>query len=260
MPHPRTRRFDAVRRDLRDRGFDLESVDDGVVAAGGSLPATTADAPLAVVYPDDTAPLTIVSEVATAAREGSVPVLVVDEWTAADVRGVLAAVPFVADRRNGGRVFYDVQDRIQLRDDTYACVPTGPLQWLEAPADRDGAPIGADTAATGGAASDTDDPQLLLRVGDRTVAALDSVAALRCPGPATAAFPYRYDRTDGRFRVLEDEAVVGRYGSVRAMRTDGYRPAPLPLVPEHHVRSNGHLARSTVLARVEDGTIEYVSP
>jgi hypothetical protein len=31
---------------------------------------------------------------------------------------------------------------------------------------------------------------------------------------------------------------------------------PLPLVPEHHIRNNGDLARATLLARVNEG-VQY---
>lgn len=65
-----------------------------------------------------------------------------------------------------------------------------------------------------------------------------------------------------RFFSIEDGRVVGRYTGVGAMRTDGFRPVPLPLVPEHHVRDGGTLARATLVASVaaEDQTVTYRSP
>jgi hypothetical protein len=46
---------------------------------------------------------------------------------------------------------------------------------------------------------------------------------------------------------------------VTAMREHGYRPLPLPLVPEHHVRQSAPLARAGLLATVSQGTVEYAS-
>jgi hypothetical protein len=56
--------------------------------------------------------------------------------------------------------------------------------------------------------------------------------------------------------VFAGPETVGQYGTVAAMRADGYRPVPLPLVPEHHVRQHASLARATVLADT-DGDVTY---
>jgi len=178
----------------------------------------------------DDAPLTVVSAIANAAHRGFVPLLVTDSHEAVEP---LLSEPFLL-RGAGPREFYDVEDRIGLPDDSYACVGTpGTLRWAE-----------TDT---------TDSPGLTLRASGDVVAAFDGVGALTCPGPSTSAFRYSYARgEDGRFRVFRDGAVVGRYTGVGAMRADGFRPTPLPLVPEHHVRENGRLARQTVVAVVGD--------
>lgn len=232
--------------DLRDRGFDLEDGGRTTVARDGSTTPADVDAPLAVVAPRDARPLTLVSAVANAAHEGHVPVLVCDRHTAEAVEPILAAPFLLRDRRDGARAFHTVEDRIELRNGRYACTGAeGAIEWVEA---ADGA---------------TDDPPLTLRVGGETVTALGSVGGLACPGPSASAFRYSYDRgDDGLFRVYEDDRPVGRYTGVGAMRADGYRPVPLPLVPEHHVRDGGRLARATVLAVVErgDGGVDYRSP
>jgi hypothetical protein len=102
---------------------------------------------------------------------------------------------------------------------------------------------------------------LHLSVGEEVVAVFDSVDGLTCPGPVAEAFPARYRRgDDGRFCVREHDRTVGRYGSVAAMRADGYRPVPLPLVPEHHLRHNPSLARAVLLASVDDGSVTYSCP
>jgi len=92
---------------------------------------------------------------------------------------------------------------------------------------------------------------------DGLLATFESVDALTCPGPAPDAFPYRYTRENGQFRVLDHDGAVGQYGTIAAMRADGYRPVPLPLVPEHHVREHASLARAAVLASIDDETVTY---
>ena len=41
------------------------------------------------------------------------------------------------------------------------------------------------------------------------------------------------------------------------MKSDGYLPVPLPLVPEHHLRENAHLARRWAIAAVDGGEVTY---
>ncbi|MDG5761083.1 hypothetical protein QA600_17260 [Natronococcus sp. A-GB1] len=240
MVHPATRRLDVITDDLENRGFTLRSDGDATLAVSDPTAFAGVDAPLHLVYPPDSAPLTIVSRIATAVHRGHVPVLVADRWTKDELREVLESPFLLASRRDGARQFYAVEDRIGLTDDSFACLGTpGRIEWYE-------------TAANG------DDPSLVLDVGGETVAVLESVETLRCPGPEPAAFRYRYSRDeDGRLSVFRGETPVGQDTSFRSMRADGFRPVPLPLVTEHHVRRNGHLARATLCAFVTGDEVEY---
>lgn len=235
-------RIERVEDDLRDRGFTIDTDGSSRIARDGPTDLTGVDAPLAVISVTDSNPLTVISAVAAAAHEGRVPVLVVDQHDHESVAEILSTPFALAGEQDRLREFYAVEDRIQLTDDSFACVrASGPFSWAE-------------SAESGSAES----PQLALTVGGETVAVLDSVEGLACPGPSPAAFRYRYARNeDGRFLVSEGEAVVGDYSGVTAMRADGVRPVPLPLVPEHHVRSNGHLARAVLVATVDDGVVRY---
>ncbi|WP_336328154.1 hypothetical protein [Halovenus sp. HT40] len=232
-------RIERVGDDLRDRGFTVDTHGSPRIARDGPTDLTGVDAPLAVASITDSNPLTVISAVAAAAHDGRVPVLVVDQHDYDQVAEILSSPFALAGEQDSLRQFYTVEDRIQLTDDSFACVEGyGPLSWAES--------------------GSTESPQLHLTVGEETVAVLDSVAGLACPGPSPAAFRHRYARNeDGRFLVSEGEAVVGDYSGVTAMRADGVRPVPLPLVPEHHVRSNGHLARAVLVATVEDGVVRY---
>jgi hypothetical protein len=234
----------AVADDLRNRGYAVDDEGWPTVARGGQTALAGVDAPLALVSLRNSRPLTVVSAIANAAHEGLVPVLVADRQTGESVEPMLSE-PFLLDGRpDGGRRFLTVEDRILLSDDSYACLGTdGPVEWVET----------ADTS--------TDDPPLVLAVGGERVTTLESVDGLACPGPSVSAFRYSYARgEDGRFRVFADGRAVGRYTGIGAMRADGFRPVPLPLVPEHHVREHGRLARSTLVATVgSDGTVSYRS-
>ena len=244
MPSTASVRAAAVARELRDRGFVLEDEGWATVAREGPAALAGVDAPLAVVELPDVRPLTVVSAVANAAHEGRVPVLVAADHAHEALEALLSEPFLLAGREEGARRFVPVEDRIRLSDDSYACVGTGgELEWFETP---EGA---------------TDEPPLVLAAGGETVAVLDSVEGLACPGPSVATFRYSYARGgDGRFRVFENGEELGRYPGVGAMRADGFRPAPLPLVPEHHVRDHGRLARATVVASVTDGrTVSYRS-
>jgi hypothetical protein len=229
-----TDRTAVVADDLRDRGFTLDTGGWATVARGDSTALVGVDAPLAVVPLRNGKPLTVVSAIAHAAHEGQVPVLVADPRTEDEIRPILSEPFLLRESQAGGRTFFPIEDRIRLSDDSYACVGTsGTVEWFE---DAQGA---------------TDDPQLVLDVGGETVTALESVDGLACPGPSVSAFRYSYARGEnGHFNVFDDGRVVRRYTSISAMRTDGFRPLPLPLVPEHHVRDNGRLARATVVASV----------
>lgn len=244
MDRPTPRRVEAVAAVLRERGFETEPTDAGVRAIGDGADPLDVDAPLLVVEPRDGDPLTVISQVANAADSGAVPLLVGHPATV-DAAAELLASPFALRADADGRQFHPIADRIRLTDDTFACVRAeAPPRWREA-------------AAVG----EHDDPGLLLEAAGETLAALEGVDALRCPGPEPSAFRYRYERDErGRFAVRDGDGVVGRYAGVGAMRADGFRPVALPLVPEHHVRTNAALARAALLATVDDGAVRYRTP
>jgi len=241
MTRPVSRRVATVERDLRDRGFTLETGDWVTVARGGSTDLAAVEAPLAVIALTDGRPLSVVSALANAAHQEQIPVLVADQHTRSAVRDILSGSFALAGHTAGRRQFYSVEDRIRLTDDTFACVDAGgDLQWAE-----------ASTTA------ETESPLLELTAGDEIIAVLDSVEALACPGPEPDAFPARYTRSDGQFQVFDSEGMVARYGTLSSMGADGYRPVPLPLVPEHHIREHPSLARATLFAVASDETVTY---
>jgi hypothetical protein len=232
-----------VAEDLQDRGFRLDTDGRTSVARGSSTTLVPSEAPLAIVSPRNSRPLTVISTIANAVHDGHVPVLVADRQTETEIEHILSD-PFLLRDRRAGRHFFPIEDRIRLPDDSYACLgTTGSVEWFE------------------GGRQATDEPQLRLAAGGETVTVLESVDALSCPGPSTSAFQYRYARgDDGQFRVFDSSRMIGRYNSIKAMRADGFRPLPLPLVPEHHVRDNGKLARATLIARVTGHrTVRYRS-
>ena len=235
-----TERVATVANDLRNRGYSLREAERSIVSKNaGAL--TAVKAPIAVTQLVDANPLTVVSAIANAAHRGFIPVLVAAEHTYAKCAPLLAD-PFLLRRTHAdGREFFAVEDRIRLADDRYACVAArGPFQWRET------------------AGRDTDTPPLVLTVGKETVAVFDGVDELTCPGPSDSAFRYSYDRGENRlFRVFEAGKAIGEFPSVSAMRANRFRPVPLPLVPEHHIRTNAELARATLIATVsEEATID----
>lgn len=218
--------LDAVCTDLRDRGYTIDRPADRgappALATGGDAPEAFTDAALAV-EPVDGDPTTLAERAAHAARHDRAVLYVTGRDTAAAVRSVLAPPRFVRRETDGCREFYHVPDRIRLSGGGLACVRAdGPLRWREEPP---------------GALGDSDTPPLLLEADGVVQAALDSVDDLACPGPDAAAFPYRYRRAGGTFRVeRRDGHEVGRYPTLRALKANAYRPVPVPLVPAHHLR------------------------
>jgi len=232
-----------VERDLRNRGCTIQTNQWVSVAHDPPISLTSEAAPIAVILLTDGRPLSVVSAVDNAARRGQLPLLVTDEHTRTDVREVLSAPFALAGIDNGRRQFYAIEDRIRLTDGMFACVNTpGPLQWREE-----------------SSSEQTDDPNICLSAGEELVAVLNGTDELNCPGPDPAVFPTRYNRTDRRFQVLDTDGVVGTYSTITSMRADGYRPAPLPLLPEHHIRENATLARNTLLAVPENDGVTYES-
>lgn len=253
MAHAPTPPVDPVLADLADRGYDtvrLSGSDQpAAVASGGEAPNAVTDRPLSVEPLADATPLALVAALAAAARAKRATLFVADPDTAAAARDVLADPFLRRPDTDGSRSFHTIPDRIRLTDGTLAAAPAdGSLRWREEPA-TDG------VTGTGG-----DDSRLLLAAGGDLVAALSSVDTLTCPGPDPAAFPYRYRReADKRVHVYDRDGEIGTLASVTAMKADGYRPVPLPLVPEHHLRENAHLARRWTIAVVDDGDVSYLT-
>lgn len=258
--------LEAVLADLEDRGYRIARSDDRsgppAVAAGAAAFGEPTDAALAVEPVAEPTPLSTVAPLAAAARAGRRPLLVADDHDARRALEVLCEPPFLRDEREGGRRFFSIPERVRLRDDTYACVRTdGALSWRESATREDPSTTGdgSNGSVNAPGRTGTDEPTLLLEADGSVVAAFPSVASLTCPGPDPGAFRHRYARgSDGRFRVFDRERTVGTYGGVAAMRANAYRPVSMPLVPEHHVRAGGRLARGWILAIVEDDDVRYV--
>ncbi|QPV61430.1 hypothetical protein I7X12_11695 [Halosimplex litoreum] len=251
MARPPTPDAEPVLADLADRGYEttrLAGTDQpAAVATGGDPPGAVTDRPFSVEPLAVATPLEVVARLAAAATERRATLFVADPETAADAREILTE-PFL--RRPDAeecRAFYSIPDRIRLTDGTLAAAPAdGPLCWREEP-------------ATPGVTGDGGDaPRLLLEADGDLLAALPSVDGLACPGPDPDAFPYRYARgTDRRIHVSDRDGEIGSLSSITAMKSDGYRPVPLPLVPEHHIRENAYLARRWAIAVVDDGDVSY---
>ncbi|PSP54293.1 hypothetical protein BRC74_01060 [Halobacteriales archaeon QH_7_68_42] len=239
---------DPVLADLAERGYETTCLD-GVttppaVAAGGDPPGAVTDRPLSVEPLAEATPLSLVAALADAARHERGALFVADPEAAAAAVEVLSDPFLLADERADGRVFYSIPDRIHLTDGTLAAVTARDPTW------REDAPGGV----TG------DERALLLEADGETLAALESVEALTCPGPDPEAVPFRYARgEDKRFRVYDRDREVGTFTGVTAMESRGFRPLDMPLVPEHHLRENAGLARRWTVAVVDDG-VEYVTP
>ena len=239
---------DPVLADLAERGYETTCLDGATtppaVAAGGDPPGAVTDRPLSVEPLAEATPLSLVAALADAARHERGALFVADPEAAAAAVEALSDPFLLADERADGRVFYSIPDRIHLTDGTLAAVTARDPTW------REDAPGGV----TG------DERALLLEADGETLAALESVAALTCPGPDPEAFPFRYARgEDKRFHVYDRDREVGTFTGVTAMESRGFRPLDMPLVPEHHLRENAGLARRWTVAVVDDG-VEYVTP
>ena len=239
---------DPVLADLAERGYETTCLDGATtppaVAAGGDPPGAVTDRPLSVEPLAEATPLSLVAALADAARHERGALFVADPEAAAAAVEVLSDPFLLADERADGRVFYSIPDRIHLTDGTLAAVTARDPTW------REDAPGGV----TG------DERALLIEADGETLAALESVAALTCPGPNPEAFPFRYARgEDKRFHVYDRDREVGTFTGVTAMESRGFRPLDMPLVPEHHLRENAGLARRWTVAVVDDG-VEYVTP
>jgi hypothetical protein len=247
---------DAVLDDLTDRGYRLDHPEGWNTPTAVATPETgttpitpapggTAEAPLAVEPLASADPLTLVARLADAADAGRRVLFVADRETAREAVETLTEPFLLRAETDAGRQFYTIPDRILLTDDSYACVRTDDdLAWRE---ERPRDATGSDASA-----------RLVLDAGEEAVAVLDSVDGLTCPGPTPETFRHRYKRGDDkRIHVFDRDGPVGRYGGISAMKANAYRPVPLPLVPEHHLRENGRLARAWCLAVVEGDETTY---
>ena len=252
MVHPPLPDIEPVLSDLVDRGYETArlsgAADPAAVATGGQAPDAVTDRPLSVEPLGGATPLRLVATLAAANRDRRATLFVADPETARRTREVLAEPFLRRPDEDGSRAFYSIPDRILLTDDTYAAVGAdGDLCWREEP------------AVDGVTGDGNDDPRLRLEADGDLVAALPSVDGLTCPGPEPSAFPYRYSReADKRIHVFDRDGEIGTVRGITAMKSDGYRPVPLPLVPEHHLQENTHLTRRWAIAVVDErGTVSY---
>jgi len=234
--------IDPVRQDLQARGF---SIDEGqpTIARGGSMEMIEPDSPLEVIPVANSRPLTVISAIANAAGGGRVPLLVVDKHDRSAIDALLSEPFALADRRDGFRRFHTVEHRIQLADDSFACITTDDHLWWTEASGRQG-----------------ESSQLHLMAGDKPVVVFDAVEDIACPAPSQTAFPNRYARDeDGRFVLYNRAGAIGRYSGVSAMRSDGIKPVPAPLVPEDHLDLQSPLPRATLLATADEETVQYTT-
>jgi hypothetical protein len=247
---------DAVLADLTDRGYRLDHPEGWNTPTAVATPEPdttpvtpapggTGEAPLAVEPLASADPLTLVARLADAADAGRRVLFVADRETAREATATLADPFLLRAETDVGRQFYSIPDRILLTDDSYACVRTDDaLAWRE---ERPEESTGPEASA-----------RLLLDAGEETVAVLDSVDGLTCPGPVPETFRHRYERGDDkRIHVFDRDGPVGRYAGISAMKANAYQPVPLPLVPEHHLRENVRLARAWSLAVVDGEETTY---
>jgi hypothetical protein len=150
------------------------------------------------------------------------------------VASILETPTAVAADEPEGRQFYSGPDRVPLSDGSYACVraPADRLQWREVR-------VGADR------------PRLELAAAAEVVAVFEHVDALSCPDRAAVRHAYARN-DDGQFEVTERGEVVASFGSVTAMRSAGYTPVSMPLVPEHLFPADSDPTRSWAVCSVAE--------
>ncbi len=229
-------------QDLQDGDFVADD-DNPAVVRGDATAFVGVDAPLEIVPVGNARPLTIISAISNAVDSGHVPLLVVNQDCCDTVTEFLSSPFGLSGSQNGTRQFYATEGRIQLTDGSYACTDASePLSWTETPESESG-----------------ESRQLQLMANDELIAIIESSEAIACPAPPPASFRYRYRRNqDGQFVVHSGTEAVGTYPGVSAMRADGFQPIPAPLIPEQHIDSNTQFARATLLATVDEGTVQYI--
>jgi hypothetical protein len=196
--------------------------------------------------PEAVTPDTLVPRYANALANGHAVLFVVPDAPAVEQATAVLDTPYcVAEETESRcRTFYNGPDRIPLSDGRYALARANEYVWKEVDPD--------DPELEGRTGSDRKD--LLLEGDGELVTVFDSVDGLACPSPD--AFPFTYGRTDDKqFHVYgRDGTEIGRFGSVRAMREQGYQPIPMPLVPEH-VFERGPLSRSWAVCAEDSFTV-----
>ncbi|MES3516458.1 MAG: hypothetical protein PPP58_02220 [Natronomonas sp.] len=235
-------RLDVVTAALRERGYRIQEGDGRrcVAVPTAETRAIGVPGPLLVASPRPE-PTPVLETVGAATEADRRALFVAHPHDAAKIRDILTDPPGIESIDGDRRTFYNVPDRLPAGDEGWACCRAGETpRWRT---ERTDASPGADDGAS-----------LVCAAGGEVVAAFESVEGLSCP--PREVFPYAYRRTDaGQFVVDDGERIVGRFGSVRAMKTT-YQPIPVPLVPERVV--DGHLPSAWALAVVEDGAIERI--
>lgn len=198
----------------------------GSDAAGGEHPFDE-DRPIAVepLSASTVDPETTVPKLSTALRNGrNVLFVAPDRESAASVAEFFRPPAAVASEdERGRRTFVHGPDRVPTDDGRYACatVPPEDLTWREVTEDEDEGRTG------------TDDPELALEGPTGRLTTLSGVAALNCPPADAFQYTYHRDPDEKWFVVSEGDREVGTFAGVDAMRSRGFHPIPMPIVPEH---------------------------
>ncbi|WP_435363097.1 hypothetical protein [Haloarchaeobius sp. DYHT-AS-18] len=195
------------------------------------------DRPVVVesLAPEEVTAETLVPRFANAlAREQNVLFVVPSEPTVGAALHVLDAPYCVAAETDTRcRTFFNGPDRVPLSNGRYALAQAGEYVWREL--DPEESELEGRTGS--------DRKEVVLTGDGEEIALFTDVDGLSCPSPS--AFPFSYGRGhDKQFHVHDrDGREVGRFTSIQAMRTHGYEPVPMPLVPEH-LFERGSLAGS----------------
>ncbi|WP_435360912.1 hypothetical protein [Haloarchaeobius sp. DFWS5] len=192
---------------------------------------------------------TLVPRLANAlAREQSVLFVVPSEAAVGSALHVLDAPYCVAqETETRCRTFFNGPDRVPLENGRYALAQAGEYVWREV--DPEEAELDGRTGS--------DRKEVVLTGDGERIAVFADVDALSCP--RADAFPFSYERgEDKQFHVYRrDGSEVGLFGSIRAMRENGFTPVPMPLVPEH-VFERGSLAGSWAVVALDSFTLHTV--
>lgn len=197
---------------------------------GGGLPRSK---PIAIepLSPAEATPTTIVSRLVHAERmERNVLFVAADAEATSSLTETLETPTLLSERRDGLRTFYDGPDRIPVAAGGYALTRTPALvaQWRET--NTPSGPLRTDEAGDRA-------PRLVLEIDGRVVAVAPDVDGLQVPPASTFPFRYFRDPQTKRFYVCRTrdgpDGPIEDFGGVTELRDAGYRPVPMPLVPEH---------------------------